>query len=53
MARRTPGPDLTALRDEYDVLKVKSPELIKLLENIAGGSAPHPQAGPRGTRPRP
>lgn len=50
MAPHTPEPDLTALRAEYEALKVQSPELIKLLEDVAGGSGPHPQAGPRGAR---
>lgn len=53
MARRTPEPELTALRAEYEVLKVQSPQLIKLFEDVAGGCGPHAQAGPRGMRPRP
>lgn len=53
MAPHTPEPELTALRAEYEALEVQSPELIKLLDDVAGGSGPHPQAGPRGARPRP
>lgn len=44
MAPHTPEPELTALRAEYEALKVQSPELIKRLDDVAGAGRRHAQA---------